>query len=257
MRPRPATCRLDRGHPLARGLVGAWAFDTPWSGRVEDQSGCGNHGVLTSMDPAGDWVRTERGWVLDFDGANDLLDCGTGRMPSSAATLEIWFWPRAGFSDSAPDDEYLIELSVDGSDRAFLLLESTNGKLRGLVAKGGTIRICESAQSAWQERWYHAALTWDAAETLLYVDGGLQPDTDPGHAISPPTLVRIAGRRDNGRTFDGRVAKASVYDRALPASAVQALYANPWAIYRPRAAVPPQAAAPGRVPWHLFPGRAA
>ena len=43
---KPLPPRLQRGHPLARGLVGAWEF-TEGSGLMAyDSSGYGNHGTL-------------------------------------------------------------------------------------------------------------------------------------------------------------------------------------------------------------------
>ena len=58
---------------LWKGLVGAWVPALgPTGETLRDVSGHHNHGTLDAdMDPATDWVMTEHGAVLDFDGTND------------------------------------------------------------------------------------------------------------------------------------------------------------------------------------------
>jgi len=67
---------LRHGHPLARGLAGAWLFNEGRGDRVWDLSGAGHAGTLTSMDPATDWVGGSHGHALDFDGTNDRVIVG-------------------------------------------------------------------------------------------------------------------------------------------------------------------------------------
>ncbi len=58
---------------LRVGLVGAWWPPEASGGQFYDLSGYGNHGTLTNMDPATDWVisdySTPPGWALDLDNA--------------------------------------------------------------------------------------------------------------------------------------------------------------------------------------------
>lgn len=60
---------------LRDGLVGAWCPSVSgWGGTVlRDLSGYGNHGTLTNMDPATDWVVSEGKQALDFDGSDDYV----------------------------------------------------------------------------------------------------------------------------------------------------------------------------------------
>ena len=59
---------------LLTGLVGAWCPSLGPSGyTLLDRSGRGNHGTLTNMDAASDWVGTPGGWALDYDGTNDYV----------------------------------------------------------------------------------------------------------------------------------------------------------------------------------------
>jgi len=48
------------------GLVGLWPLAAGGGVDAYDLSGYGNHGTLTNMDPATDWVPSPYGWALDL-----------------------------------------------------------------------------------------------------------------------------------------------------------------------------------------------
>jgi hypothetical protein len=72
----PFGAGLERGHPLARGLVGAWLFNEGRGSTLWDVSGAGHTGTLASMDPSSDWVAGPHGYALDFDGTDDRVIVG-------------------------------------------------------------------------------------------------------------------------------------------------------------------------------------
>jgi len=65
-------------------LVGAWAPSvSQWGGTIlRDLSGQGNHGTLTNMDPATDWVTSGGYGALDFDGSDDLVTTNLLSLPN-------------------------------------------------------------------------------------------------------------------------------------------------------------------------------
>jgi len=72
---RPEGFEVDLSHPLFQGAVFLGLGRSPGSTHFHDSSGRDNHGTLTGMDPATDWV-----WAadlgrraLDFDGSNDYV----------------------------------------------------------------------------------------------------------------------------------------------------------------------------------------
>ena len=67
---------LQHGHPLARGLAGAWMFNEGRGDLAWDLSGAGHTGALTDMDPSSDWVGGPHGHALDFDGMDDRVIVG-------------------------------------------------------------------------------------------------------------------------------------------------------------------------------------
>ena len=85
-------------HPnLWDGLVGAWMPSLGVTGEtLRDVSGNGNHGTLTNMDAASDWVGTSKGLALDYTGGNQRV---SGSIDPSvfagAHTISCWFNRRA------------------------------------------------------------------------------------------------------------------------------------------------------------------
>ena len=81
---------------LWEGLVGAWSPSLgPTGGTLYDHSGYGNHGTLTDMDPATDWISTPHGWALSFDGSNDYINVGNVSVLDITKALTICTMARA------------------------------------------------------------------------------------------------------------------------------------------------------------------
>ena len=87
-------------HPnLWDGLVGAWMPSLGVTGEtLRDVSGNGNHGTLTNMDAASDWVATSKGLALDFDGTAGSTDHIVTQtiehgVSNGDFTWSIWFYP--------------------------------------------------------------------------------------------------------------------------------------------------------------------
>ncbi|MCK4757050.1 MAG: DUF2341 domain-containing protein [Thermoplasmata archaeon] len=61
-----------------------------------DSSQHDNNGTLTNMEP-GDWVNGISGTALDFDGVDELVNCGNDPSleVTNGLTLEAWFKPKA------------------------------------------------------------------------------------------------------------------------------------------------------------------
>ena len=90
MNQRPTIFDLDYQSPLGRGLVYAGLGSGPGTLRATDSSIQRNHGTLTNMNPATDWVWAQelgrKG--LDFDGDEyvNVPDAASLRL-STAFTL--------------------------------------------------------------------------------------------------------------------------------------------------------------------------
>ena len=119
----------DRYASLKQGLVGCWIPSISGSGLLlPDLSGRGNNGALTNMD-ASDWVSSQYGRALDFDGVNDevriTLNSLANTFNSNLFSFALWANVRS-FSnspvlvsssrlDEASSDDFLIETNNNGS----------------------------------------------------------------------------------------------------------------------------------------------
>jgi hypothetical protein len=79
------------------------------------------------------------------------------------------------------------------------------------------------------KRWYHLALVRDGPTLKVYLDGRAvlserrldSPDTDP----TAPVPLTVGGSSEPNSGFEGKVDEVSIFDRALTAGEVAALYA--------------------------------
>jgi hypothetical protein len=90
---QPYYTHLQVGHPLARGLRGAWLLNEGRGNMLWDLSRTGHAGMLTDMDPASDWVSGPQGYALDFDGTNDRVivgpDAGINLGTANACVIRL------------------------------------------------------------------------------------------------------------------------------------------------------------------------
>jgi len=75
----------NKGKPIAH-----WRLDEGSGTSAKDSSGKDNHGTLTSMDSATDWVGGKYGYALDFDGDDDYVLLSSNLSSYSDFTLGAW-----------------------------------------------------------------------------------------------------------------------------------------------------------------------
>jgi len=80
---------------LKQGLVGAWCPSVSGRGLVlPDLSNYNNHGTLTNMDPATDWVPSGGKMALDFDTIDDSVICShINAIDAGFFSVSFWYIP--------------------------------------------------------------------------------------------------------------------------------------------------------------------
>jgi len=167
--------RINYDAPLADGLVfaGLGGYGCVGSMVYPDSSLYGNHGKLTNMDAATDWVYVpELGrWGNDFDGTNDFvsvashssLDCQIGMTiggwikRSRAGIREIWLGRGNGISNATTP--YWLEFQV--SNRLSYFIGHADNTRHQLFA---TETISDT-------NWHSVYGVWDGTIMRLYLDG--------------------------------------------------------------------------------------
>jgi len=150
------------------GLVGAWMPSLGVTGdKLRDVSGNGNHGTLTNMDAASDWVATSKGLALDFDGVNDYVNTN-----GSVVSLD-------------DDFTFLVVVRTPSS-------LSSNSTFRGLISKG-------DLSSKW------ASISYNANGNRFVVgidDGAIKSEFFGSIPLSPRKFYSVAGVFRRGKTLE-------------------------------------------------------
>ena len=202
--------------------------------------GRGYHGTLTNMDPAADWITTEKGHALDFN---------TG---SSEAVI-------------VPYAEPLILYNTDYTVQVWLDLEATNAAWTGIIGSGDVSTIqwyIQRNSTGPDARVYHdttrATLTnlWGALDgagwvllTVTYrlsdkyieawINGSVY--TTATHTVAVPTNQKqvVIGAARELTSINGRIGMAALYNRILRPSEIQTVSQYPNALVIPRQRVYP------------------
>jgi hypothetical protein len=217
--------------PPPPGLVSWW----PAESNVLDSVG-GNNGTL--MNGAG-FGPGEVGQAFNFDGVDDYVKIpqSASLNPGNQVTVEFWM-------KSDPDnpmntccqglvssDFYHMEISSSSGPVGVNFVISTDN--------GGSYPDTSQANSGSAVisvgAWHHLAGTYDGTKLQLYVDGqawgNALPHTGAISPMLPNSFVSIGSEAGRsvcggcpGRNFKGMIDEVGIYNRALSAAEIAALY---------------------------------
>ncbi len=230
---------------LWKGLISAWFPSLGPTGlTLRDISGRENHGTLENMDPATDWVTTERGWALDFLAASSQYVVGTAKPITAPLSVSGWF--RSTSSTAVQQVFQLADGSKQAQNWRLLLRGDIGGDIVQWAAQATVFLASSSVGGYTVGKWHHVVgVEFSSANRLVYLDGvpGIQNSTS-----STPTGINqfsVGAARDTTPDgyFHGMIANVALYNRALSLNEIQFLYGKPMAIVWPQAKVFPGAAA--------------
>ncbi|MBI2468899.1 MAG: hypothetical protein HYV62_13990 [Candidatus Rokubacteria bacterium] len=212
------------------GLVAHWAFDEGSGASAADASGNGHTGSLLNGPT---WVAGRLNQALSFDGVDDHVtvahDTALNAYP---LTLAVWLKTNTTSGVRGVVNKYLA-----GSYNGYQLFVSS-GNLCAWYLRDGSNYVYDgggctlSTAGANDNQWHHVAFIVDASGGRLYVDGALkasQPWT--GTAGAPTTLQSLhvahyPGAFGGAEYFPGVLDDARIYNRALSAEEILALYSQ-------------------------------
>lgn len=238
---KPPLPIVQRGHPLNRGLVGAWLFtegagllaqDCVNGGRFAD--GSRQDGRLTAVTQ---WTQGNLGRALSFNGTSEDLQCGGG-TPLSRFSVAAWVYPTS-FADYRT-----IICRGNGANRNYEIdLEQTTGKMRVIFTDGSnSFRTLIGNTGLTLNKWTHIIGTFDGATLAAYVNGIVDGNVTAAFApdVSTIWVLRI-GSLLGANYFAGNIAEVRLFNRALAPQEVRDLYASTYREFAP----PPAIYAPG------------
>ena len=249
---KPVNPVVNRSHPLARGLVGAWPMQDGSGYTFRDVSGHEIHGAIPRGATPGTGLY---GGCLDvpgtYDGSNITANgplVANADLPDLSGSWTASAWARI---DVAPttNSVYLVGKSTDIGASARYQIQLTvlhtapAGRIAVYIYDGGTAPGSApgvtSPGTYVDGQWHHFLSQRDVPADMirLYIDGVLiaetEDTTDPLRSTVSTAPLQMGWRYDYGRRLNGAIGDVRLYDRALTPSEVASMYQDPWALYRP------------------------
>ena len=197
----------------------SWHVDfNDGSGNVAtDASGGGRHGTIEGAR----WGVGQAGSALLFDGRDDRVVVDPVPLSMESWTeITVATWVKNDVGRGAGTDD-LVSWWRYPSSRSWVLTHHRTDQyfweIGGLgFATGGTV----SAD------WAHVVGTYDGSALRLWVNGALVATRDVTARTLPASAGKliVGGQDDGSNWFDGAIDDVRIYDRALDAQEIQALF---------------------------------
>ena len=233
-RNKPATgARVDPGHPLAAGLVGCWVLDEGSGPSAHDLSGYAQAGTLVgtaSWGGSGYNIGTGllvnggtgNGVNVPLGGSNPCLLTGPFTLAALVQTTSNAAQQGILEKYDAAGNGYVLRLTSAGKVQGYTLTATTSASVTGATTVAANLAI-----------WIAAA--FDGATLRVYYQGA----QDGAVAAPAPTAttthpLRIGQRGDDqGLCFQGVIALAAIWVRALGQAELFGLVQDPYGWFAP------------------------
>jgi hypothetical protein len=192
------------------GIVGWW----PAEGNANDIIGTNNGTLLGNLT----FANGEVGQAFVFDGSTGVSVPDSPSLDQFGSSITIEAWVRAV---SLPGDWHAIVAKGNSSWRVMCagpgpVTFSTTGV--GNEDFTGNKNVCDG-------NWHHVACVYDGTMKYIYVDGALDASTSASGTIAQNgSALGIGYNPDSGYNWYGSIDEVSVYNRALSAFEIQAIY---------------------------------
>ena len=214
---------------ITSNLVAHWNYDDAAGSTALDSTTNNYDGTLTGNPVWQTDAKLNGG--LDFetgDGA-DRVDAGSFDLTGSGVTLAAWIRPESG----STDQRIVIKSSGNAAaDQYWALICDAANIADFRIKAGGVWNRVEVPNAVSAGHWYHMVGTYDGSVMRLYVDG-----VEVGNRVHPiggpvdtsaSASVTLGDSPVGGRAFDGVMDDVRIYDRALTAADVTALFEYGW-----------------------------
>lgn len=223
---------VNRMCPLNRGLVDWW-LATPQRGlgfSATWRDLCGNnHGTLTNMDPATDWVASSHpgGFgSLDFDGSNDyVLNSSMFSAPSpTSCTLMAWV-----YKTGLVGNDNILVLQTSSSGVQSIGIATVGDKASMFSGDGGGYTVSSGSTTLATGEWYHVAAVFESATLrTLYLNAKSETTSAVSRTPGNLTYIAIGAFVATGPTdfTAGALDDLRIYSRPLSAGDIAAVYSD-------------------------------
>lgn len=196
----------------------------PFNGNANDESGNGHNGTVNGATLTQDRDGNPNS-AYHFDGATSGIYCNVGNeMSLSYVTLAAWI----NIEGSGTENPRIVAVNQNGTSSGYYaLLMAGTASPRSLSFQAQPDLYYSSSTLSDNNGWHHVALTYDGSHVTFYVDGVADPALSANHSslASFTNAVLNIGYSDNGLDrFNGDIDEVRIYNRALSANEILALY---------------------------------
>jgi hypothetical protein len=174
-------------------------------------------------------VNADNNHSLDFDGANDYVNCGNGssvQITGTALTIEAWIRADA-WKTNVWEGGIVVK---EGSSSGYMLRCGDNGRVSFAWGNGSTWKEVTSNTVLLTGRWYHLACVYNGTTSKIYVDGKevVSVSFTGSIATTSNSLWLGSSAANSSRTFNGRIDEVRIWNiaRTQPAAELKASELN-------------------------------
>ncbi len=208
-----------------RGLVDYQSFEDATGTKATDFSGNYNTGVLTNMAaPAtatSGWTKGKFGSGISFDGTNDYVNLGSGATMNITGDVSFSVWIKTSTDAKMIFQDYDANSPFQGF--AIMIGQNVTANKIGFV--DGAASWKTSTTSVTDGKWHHIVVTGSGTSGTFYFDGA----ADGTFTYTAPTshageVAYLGAYEGTSNYFNGSMDEFRMYNRALSATEVSALY---------------------------------
>ena len=232
--------------PPPSGLVAWW----PAEGNANDIVGTNNGALFGGASFAGGEV----GQAFSFDGTNGYVQIpDSDALKPANVTIEAWVWLDPNLPSNNGGEQIVFKKNTstawfEGYSLSKTTINNGDGtysdRFQFCVSRAGDQVAINSQTIAQRGVWYHVGATYDGNQSILYINGVAEVSATPGFALDYDTDPVFIGTTGTWAPylgmFGGRIDEVSIYNRALSAAEIAAIYnsgsAGKCRVISPRAA---------------------
>ena len=202
--------------------------------RVNDLSGWGNHGTLHGFDfpptNTSGWNPGADGIGLNFDGADDHIDCGNNPSLSMVDALTIMVRIKI---ISANDNDGIITKMNEDHTKSWSIFYFDE-RIRFFVGNGTDLFNMYSDSSGYADSTFHDLIFTYDGTGYMYIDGIKQSSSITSVIVDSGLPVIIGKKYSEGTCYpiNGSIARARILPRAMSAFEVMQTQIDPYGMYQ-------------------------
>ena len=170
-------------------------------------------------------IADTNGFALQFDGTDDLLNCGNGsslQITGNKITIESLI--NVNEFKSQPFAGSVIVKDQGSNSSGYMIRCGGDGIINFNIGNGSWHEINSPANSIHLNQWQHVAATYDGTSMKIYIDGELVAQNNItltiGNANNSNLLIGESPGYP-GRVFNGKIDEVRIWDVARTQSQIQ------------------------------------